>query len=118
MSFLVDPPLLYANGNAYARLAPEEAQGGAAKVAGAACLATFWTAGLSLYLNAGWTRPLWPLLPRRDGRDFMVNWPVLRLRTKRRTRGLDGLAAVMLLGIYPLALWLGWDRGRRARPRG
>ena len=117
MSFLVDPPWLYANGNAYARLAPEEAQGGVAKAAGAACLAAFWTAGISLYLNARWTRPAWPLLPRGGGREFMVNWPGLRLPTKRRTRGLDALAAAMFLGVYPLALWLGWDRGRRARPR-
>jgi hypothetical protein len=78
----------------------------------------FWAVGGSLYLNAPWTRPLWPLLPGRDGRDFMVNFPGLRVRTRRRTRALDGVAAAVLLGAYPLALWLGWDRGRRARPRG
>ena len=117
MSFLVDPPWLYANGRAYARLAPEEAQGGIARLAGAACLATYWAVGASLYLNAPYTRPAWPLLPGRDGRDFMVNFPVLRVRTRRRTRGLDAAAAAILLGVYPLALWLGWDRGRRARPR-
>ena len=118
MSFLVDPPWLYANGLAYARLAPEEAQGGIARAAGAACLAVFWGAGASLYLNAPYTRPLWPLLPGRDGRDFMVNWPLLRVRTKRRGRRLDAAAAAVFLGVYPLALWMGWDRGRRARPRG
>lgn len=118
MSFLVDPPWLYANGLAYARLAPEEAQGGIAKAAGAACLATFWTAGVSLYLNAPYLKPLWPALPRRDGRDFMVNWPGLHVRTKRRTARLDAAAAAIFLGVYPLALWMGWDRGRRTRPRG
>lgn len=117
MSFLVDPPWLYANGRAYARLAPEEAQGGAAKAAGTACLAAFWTAGVSLYLNAPYTRPLWPLLPGRDGRDFMVNFPGLRVGTKRRTGRLDAAAAAIFLVVYPLALWLGWDSGRRARPR-
>ena len=30
MSFLIDPPWLYANGRAYAALAPERAQGRAA----------------------------------------------------------------------------------------
>ena len=118
MSFLVDPPWLYANGLAYARLAPEEAQGGVARAAGAACLAAFWGAGASLYLNAPWTKPLWPLLPGRDGRDFMVNFPGLRVGTKRRGAGLDGAAAAILLVVYPLALWMGWDRGRRARPPG
>jgi hypothetical protein len=117
VSFLVDPPSLYAYGLAYGRLAPEEAQGGLARAAGAACLAVFAGCGASLYLNAPFTKPAWPLLPRRDGRDFMVNWPGLRVKTKRRTRELDAAAAAVLLGVYPLALWLGWDRGRRARPR-
>ena len=52
VSFLTDPAWLYAN----ARMAPESAQGDAAKAVGAAAFAT-----------------------------------------------------------YPLWLWLGWDRGRRAR---
>ena len=118
MSFLVDPPWLYANGRAYARLAPEEAQGAIARAAGAACLATFWAAGVSLYLNAPYTKPLWPLLPGRDGRDFMVNFPGLDVSTKRRTPALDASAAAIFGIVYPLVLWLGWDRGRRARPRG
>ena len=117
MSFLVDPPWLYANGLAYARLVPEEAQGGVARAAAAACLAAYWGAGVSLYLNAPYTKPLLPLLPRRDGRDFMVNWPGLRVPARRRTRRLDAAAAVIFLGVYPLALYLGWDSGRRARPR-
>jgi hypothetical protein len=118
VSFLVDPPWLYANGLAYGRLAPEEAQGGAARAAAAACLATFWAAGVSLYVNAPYTRPLWPLLPGRDGRDFMVNFPALGVSTRRRNPKLDAAAAAVFLGVYPLALWMGWDRGRRARPSG
>jgi hypothetical protein len=106
VSFLVDPPWLYANGLAYARLAPEEAQGGIARAAGAACLAAYWGAGVFLYLNGPRTR------------DFMVNWPVLRVPAKRRTPQLDVAAAAVFLGVYPVALWMGWDRGRRARPRG
>jgi hypothetical protein len=74
-------------------------------VAGAACLATYWGVGVSLYLAS----PRW--------RDFMVNWPVGRVPAERRTPGLDAAAAAIFLGVYPLALWLGWDRGRRARPR-
>ena len=43
MSFLIDPPWLYANGRAYARLSPERAQGPAAAAAGAAkvCLTAY-----------------------------------------------------------------------------
>ena len=36
MSFLIDPPWLYANGRAYAALAPERAQGRTAAAAGVA----------------------------------------------------------------------------------
>ena len=105
MSFLVDPPWLYANGRAFARLAPEEAQGGVARAAGAACLALYCGVGAALYLNDDW-------------RGFMVHWPVRRVKARRRTPALDAAAATMLVGVYPLALWLGWDSGRRKRPRG
>ena len=56
MSFLIDPPWLYANGRAYAALAPERAQGRAAAAAGAATMATFWAVSVSLYLNRRWTQ--------------------------------------------------------------
>jgi hypothetical protein len=105
LSFLVDPPWLYANGLAYARLAPEEAQGGIARAAAVGCLAAYWGAGTWLYLSS----------PGR--REFMVDWPLMRVPARRRTPALDAAAAAILLGVYPLALWLGWDRGRRARPR-
>jgi hypothetical protein len=117
MSFLVDPPLLFASGESYARLAPEEAQGGAAVVAGAACLALFWGVGTALYLNAPPTRPLRPLLPNRDGRDFMVNFPLLRVDTRKPSRRMNVAAAAIFGSVYPLALWLGWDHGRRRRAR-
>ena len=51
MSFLIDPPWLYANGRAYAALAPEQAQGRTAAAAGAATMAVFWGVSISLYLN-------------------------------------------------------------------
>ena len=50
MSFLIDPPWLYANGRAYAAPAPERAQGRAAAAAGAATMADFWAVSVSL----GW----------------------------------------------------------------
>ncbi len=56
MSFLIDPPWLYANGRAYAELAPEPAQGRVAAAAGAVTMAVFWAVSVSLYLNRSWTR--------------------------------------------------------------
>jgi hypothetical protein len=114
LSLLADPPLLFANGEAYARLAPRAAQDGGARAAGAAVLALFWGVSVSLYLNARWTRPLWPLLPGRDGRDFMVNFPGLHVDTRRSGPRLHALA-VAVFATYPAWLWLGWAHGRRAR---
>ena len=111
MSLLADPPLLFANGEAYARLAPRSA---AAGPAAAAVVALFWTVSIPLYVNARWTRPLWPLLPGRDGRDFMVNFPGLRVDTRRAGRGLDALAAAVF-ATYPLWVLAGLAHGRRAR---
>jgi hypothetical protein len=114
VSFLVDPPWLFANGEAYARLAPEAAHGRPARLAAAGTLAAFLGVGISLYSNARFTRPLWPLLPgSRDGRDFMVNWPALRVDTRRAGRGLH-VAAAAVFATYPLWLWAGYAHGRRA----
>ena len=114
MSFLVDPPWLFANGEAYARLAPESAQGRTARLAAAGTLAGFLGVGVSLYANASFTRPIWPLLPGRDGRDFMVNFPGLRVNTRHAGAGLHALAAAVF-ATYPVWLWLGWTHGRRTR---
>jgi hypothetical protein len=39
-------------------------------------------------------------------------------RAQRRARVRDDALAVAALASYPMWLWLGWDHGRRARPRG
>jgi hypothetical protein len=115
MSFLIDPPWLYANGRAYARLAPERAQGRVAAAAGAATTAVFWGVSISLYLNRPWTRWIWRLCRARDGRDWMLNSGVLRLDE----RGAGGRAVLThavsaaLFASYPYWLWRGWHDGRR-----
>ena len=76
VSFLTDPPWLYANGRAYARLAPESAQGGRAKAAGVATIATFVTVGLAIYRDHPWTRPITRRLGYRSGREFMFGFPL------------------------------------------
>ena len=112
MSFLIDPPWLYANGRAYAALAPERAQGRAAAAAGAATMAAFWTVSVSLYLNRRWTRPIWEACRAEDGRDWMLNSGVLRL-DHRAAGPATHAAAAALFASYPLWLWLGWRHGRR-----
>ena len=111
MSLLADPPLLFANGEAYARLVPRRAHD---RAVGIGIVGLFWAVSIPLYLNAAWTRPLWPLLPGRDGRDFMVNFPALRVDTRRAGGGLHAAAAAVF-ATYPLWLWLGYRHGARRR---
>jgi hypothetical protein len=110
VSLLADPPLLFANGEAYARLAPGSAPPGPAA---AAVVALFWAVSVPLYLNARWTRPLWPLLPGRSGRDFMVNFPGLRVDTGRAGRRMHVVAAAVF-ATYPLWFLAGYAHGRRS----
>jgi hypothetical protein len=110
VSFLTDPPWLYANGRAYAQLAPESAQGGTAKAAGAVTIAAFVGTGVALLLDHPWTRPLTRSLGYRSGRQFMFGFPF-------PGRELPDALAVLAFATYPLWLWLGWDRGRRGRAR-
>jgi hypothetical protein len=113
VSFLTDPTLLYANGRAYAELAPESAQGGAAKAAGVATLAVFVTTGVGFLADHPWTRWFSRALGYRSGREFMFGFPI----PARRVRELPDAAAAVAFATYPLWLWLGWDRGRRRRGR-
>ena len=114
MSFLIDPPWLYTNGEAYARLAPDSAQGKAARAAGLATIAVFWLVSVSLYLNRSWTDPIAQACHAEDGRDWMLNSGVFRFDhegTGPRTHS----AAALIFLTYPLWLWLGYRRGLRAR---
>jgi hypothetical protein len=111
VSFLTDPPWLYANGRAYARLAPESAQGGTARAAGAATVAAFVGTGVALLLDHPWTRWLSRGLGYRSGRQFMFGFPV----PSPPARDLPDAVAVLAFATCPLWLWLGWDRGRRGR---
>ncbi|MEX2193787.1 MAG: hypothetical protein WD844_00745 [Thermoleophilaceae bacterium] len=109
MSFLIDPPLLYLNGQAYARAAP-----GRERELGAATVAVFWVVSGALYLNQAWTRPLWRACRARSGRDWMINSGVLRIDEQRVGAGTH-VVALLIFATYPLWLWLGVRRGARAR---
>jgi hypothetical protein len=114
VSFLIDPPWLYANGRAYGRVAPEAAQGRAAAGLGLVTAATFLVTSVSLYLNREWTRGMWEACRADSGRDWMLNSGLFRFDAKHagpRTHVLAGL----LFATYPLWLILGYRGGRRAR---
>ena len=112
MSFLIDAPWLYTNGQAYARLAPESAQDGVAKAVGAGTIAAFWIVSVSLYLNRAWTDPIAKACRAESGRDWMLNSGVFRFDHERATTRTHAASAA-LFASYPLFLWLGWRHGRR-----
>lgn len=117
MSFLVDPPLLYAAGEAYARGLPESAQGRQAGASGALCVATFLSVSVACWLERPEARPLWRAFGARSGREFMVSHGLFRWKRARRAGPREHALAALGFATYPLWFRLGWDHGRRARPR-
>jgi hypothetical protein len=114
VSFLIDPPWLYANGHAYARLAPDSAQGDAARGIGLATVSFFWIVSVSLYLNRRWADPIAKACRAEDGRDWMLNSGVFRFDHRAAGPRTHAVATSLFLS-YPLWLWLGYRRGLRAR---
>ena len=114
MSFLIDPPWLYASGRAYAALASERAQGRrTAAAVGAGTMTVFWAVSVSLYLNRPWTRRIWELGRARDGRDWMLNSGGLRIDERAAGRATHAVSAA-LFASYPYWLWRGWRDGRHS----
>ena len=109
MSFLIDPPWLYANGRAIAAVAGDDA---AAAKLGAATMAVFWGVSIPLYLDQRWTRPIWRACRAASGRDWMLNSGVLRLDHERPSKATHTLSAA-IFATYPLWLYLGYRHGRR-----
>jgi hypothetical protein len=112
MSFLIDPPWLYATGRAYARLMPERTP--AARAVGRATAGAFLATSISLYLDRPWTRRIWEACRARSGRDWMLNSGVFRFDPRRAGRRTH-LVSALLFATYPLWLALGERRGRRRR---
>ena len=109
MSFLIDPPLLYANGRAYAELVGDPAGD---RAVAAATMAIFWGVSVSLYLDRPWTKPIWELCRARSGRDWMLNSGVLRMDPDRVGARTHAVSAA-IFSTYPLWLALGIRAGRR-----
>ena len=116
MSFLVDPPLLYAAGEAYARGLPESAQGRAAGVSGALAVAPLLALSVASWLERPEARPVWRAFGARSGREFQVGHGLFRWKRARRAGPREHALTAVGLATYPLWFWLGWDHGRRARP--
>jgi hypothetical protein len=116
MSLLVDPPMLIADGELYGRAMPEGAQGRAATVVGALTVAVFWAGAVGFWLDHPLLKPVRKAAGYRSGRELMLRYP-LPDRGRRRRDGREDAAFVAALAVYPLWWWVGWDHGRRARPR-
>jgi|SRR5947209_13337346 len=110
MSFLIDPPWLYATGRTYARVMPERTP--AARAASDATAAAFLATSISLYLNRPWTRPIWQACRAQSGRDWMLNSGLFRVDHRRVGRRAH-LISALLFATYPFWLRLGERRGRR-----
>jgi len=113
VSFLIDPPLLYGGGRVYARVTrnanPSLTRDAAA---GAAFMAVFWGISVGLYLDQGWTRPVWRMCRASSGRDWMLNSGVFRFQWRNpgaRTHAIAGA----IFATYPIWLWLGMRHTRR-----
>jgi hypothetical protein len=113
LSFLIDPPWLYANGRAYARATAKPADGSKRDAAVAtATMAIFWGVSISLYLDRPWTRPIWRACRAASGRDWMLNSGVLRMDWRRAGPRTHAVSAA-IFATYPVWLWLGLRHGRR-----
>jgi len=111
MSFLIDPPWLYATGRAYGRLMPERTR--TARAVHIATAGAFLVTSISLYMNRPWTRPIWERCRAEDGRDWMLNSGVLGIDHRRAGWHVHA-AAALLFATYPWWLWLG-ERSARKR---
>lgn len=117
MSFLVDAPLLVGAGTAAGVLSEDPK---ARALLGAATLGGFYAVSVSMYLEAGWTRPIWKLVGARSGRDWMVNSGVFHFDVSRMTRRQHALAALVFasyVGWYLLGLVVGSRLRRRSEKK-
>jgi hypothetical protein len=118
MSILTDPPALFADGEAWARALPESAQGGIAGAGGALTVAVFWAGAAAFWFDVPFAVPLRRKLGYRSGREFMLRFPLPDRGRRRRGTRREDVLALAAFASYPLMWRLGWDHGRRARPRG
>jgi hypothetical protein len=112
MSFLIDPPWLYATGRAYGRLMPERTP--AARAVSGATASVFLATSISLYLDRRWTRRIWEACHAKSGRDWMLNSGLFHLDHERAGPRVHAVSA-LIFATYPAWLLLGEsvERGKR-----
>jgi hypothetical protein len=110
MSFLIDPPWLYATGDQIGRRFDTPADTALA----ATTMAVFWGVSIGLYLDRPFTRPVWRMCRARSGRDWMLNSGVFKFDPDAAGPGTHAVAAG-LFALYPVALALGLRHGRHSR---
>ncbi len=112
MSFLLDPPLLFASGVLIERVLPRERR----EVAEAATLGVFFGGSFGLYNNVPGLGVLWRPFRARNGRDFMWNSGIFGVNAGVNTKEADWplhAAAGGIFATYPFFLKLGRKLGRR-----
>jgi hypothetical protein len=109
MSFLIDPPWLYANGCAIGAVETDDRR---AKALLAGTMGVFWGVSIPLYLNQRWTRPVWRACRAQSGRDWMLNSGVLKLDHRQPSTRTHAISAA-IFATYPLWLYLGYRHGKR-----
>ncbi len=107
MSFLLDPPLLFAAGLLIERLPADRRA-----AAEAAVLGVFFGGSFGLYQNVPGLGLLWRPFRARNGRDFMWNSGVFKVQTEEAGLALHA-AAAGIFATYPSYLKLGRKLGRR-----
>jgi hypothetical protein len=117
VSFLLDPPLLFASGVLIERALPEERR----DVAEAATLGIFFAGSFGLYNNVPGLGLLWRPFRAQNGRDFMWNSGVVGVETASRTGTAEWplhAAAGGIFATYPFFIKFGRSLGRKLGRRG
>lgn len=108
MSFLFDPPLLFAAGVLIERRLPA----GRRDLVEAATLGVFFGGSFGLYHNVPGLGALWRPFRARNGRDFMWNSGVFGVRTEKLDWPMHA-AAGGIFATYPFFIKMGRRLGRR-----
>jgi hypothetical protein len=107
VSFLFDPPLLFAAGLLIERRLPSDRR----DLAEATTLGVFFGGSFGLYNNVPGLGALWRPFRAENGRDFMWNSGVFGLETKQAAWPLHAAAAAIFAN-YPSFIKLGRRLGR------
>lgn len=108
MSFVLDPPLLFAAGVLIERRLPPDQR----DLAEAATLGVFFGGSFGLYNNVPGLGVLWRPFRAANGRDFMWNSGVFHVDTAQAGPRLHA-AAGAIFATYPFFIKLGRRLGRR-----